>query len=109
MKEYIERDAVLEAIKEPYERVYGKCVYKPVEDVYRMIVKRINNSPAVDVAPVVHGEWIDIISHEDIIYATCNHCHSRGKVKTNRNEWGTWYIDSPYCPKCGARMDGGKK
>lgn len=97
MKEYIERDSVLKAIKEPYERVYGKCVYKPVEDVYRMIVKRINNSHAADVAPVVHGAW-SLENDEEMPnfmfkLVICSACGEKANHTYN------------YCPNCGAKMD----
>lgn len=98
-KEYIERDSAITALKDLafQEDVENSGAYEAIQEV-----------PTADVAPIVHGEWVGIIYCEDIVYATCNSCYSRGKVRTNRNEWGTWYIDSPYCPKCGAKMDGGK-
>ena len=112
MKEYIERDAVLEAIKEPYERVYGKCVYQPVEDVYRMIVKKIKNTHAADVTPVVHGEWIkkevedfwipsslETGKPTKAILPVCSNC---------KTEFGTIAFEYDYCPHCGAKMDGVK-
>ena len=105
MKEYIERETLLNLIQENSETKFdwSECVDI---DILRPAILDI---PVADVAPVVHGEWIGIISCEDIIYATCNRCYSRGKVRTNRNQWGLWYIDSPFCPNCGAHMDGGKK
>lgn len=44
-----------------------------------------------DVAPVVHGGWIQINGHR-----YCNVCgHKDSPILTN------------YCPNCGAKMDGG--
>ena len=115
MKEYIEREAVLEEIKEPYERVYGKCVYKPVEDVYRMIIKRINNSHAADVAPVIHGEWVvnawDGKDWKIIPFIASQHTDpfcSCCKEPAMRGTRSGWYEVSDFCPHCGAKMDGGK-
>lgn len=46
--------------------------------------------PAADVAPVVHARWVDRVGS---IFGWCSHC---GKSTT---------FHTPYCPKCGARMD----
>lgn len=49
-----------------------------------------------EVAPVVHGEWIEMVSIDGIHWAHCSKCdHTRfGRAKLN------------YCPNCGAKMDG---
>ena len=54
---------------------------------------RNQQSPAVDVAPVVHGRWI---MHDDEFGLTCecSACH----IETMG--------DGNYCPNCGAKMDG---
>ena len=61
---------------------------------------------ANDVEIIQHGEWISIDSRDngENMVATCSNCHKRGKIRTNRNSWGLWYIDSPRCPHCGAKM-----
>ena len=65
--------------------------------------------PAADVAQVVHGRWLNITRFNDgeRIIATCSRCKDRGDIRTIRTEFGIWEIDSPYCPNCGAKMDGG--
>ena len=64
-------------------KVSGECV-------------KIGDAPAADVAPVVHGRWID---PEDDDGGTLWHCSKCGyPVKT---------IAKPncnYCPKCGCKM-----
>lgn len=64
------------------------------------LVKYIDNAQTLDVAPVVHSEWIDGkvidvggVKHK--LSRTCKHC---GKPS----------YDEPwqYCPNCGAMMDG---
>lgn len=116
MKEYIDRDTLTTtfnnidwySINKKGELILGApdgdtALFKACD-----IFKALREIRATDITPVTHGEWIEIMYCEDIAYATCNHCHSRGKVRTNRSEWGIWYIDSPYCPKCGTKMNGGK-
>lgn len=55
--------------------------------------------PAADVVPVVHGEWgtgrfnLETGNYEE----QCTRCRNFSK------EYG-----KPYCPNCGAKMDGGE-
>ena len=49
----------------------------------------IKNAPAADVAPVRHGRWID---------------SSNGWMCSECEQDNTY--DKPYCPNCGAKMDG---
>lgn len=84
-KEYIERDAVVNLREEFWK---DRCDYMAVR------VTNIMNIPAADVAPVVHGEWI----HKNgEMY--CSVCGSEALMDEV-------YYESPYCPDCGARMDG---
>lgn len=78
-KEYIEREAVLEIVK----RTSGD---------HAAAWSAIRQLPAADVAPVVHGEWVDRDGK-----SWCNVCHASNKQ-----------YKPPYCPHCGAMMDGGK-
>ena len=59
------------------------------------VVALIVDTPAVDVAPVVHGQWIPFHSDVagDIQY--CSACEIGFGAKMD------------YCPHCGAKMDGG--
>lgn len=71
---------------------------------YKAFVRRVLNDrnliPAADVAPVVHGRW----EHGYYCYEPATQC-SVCKVclaKGHRAE-----KQFTYCPKCGAKMDGG--
>lgn len=55
----------------------------------------ISNFPAADVAPVVHGTWLD---NED--YMFCSICGIQWNYCDNDTETFN------YCPNCGARMEG---
>lgn len=50
----------------------------------------VNSIPAADVAPVVHGKWIKGPSNP-----YCSECFVECRDET------------PFCPNCGAMMDGG--
>lgn len=95
---------------------------------YPVIVKHaIEDAPAADVAPVVHGEWVLEVHDEGVNYrwhvtAECSECCNEKK-----EIWAGFFPDVPdhiakfislqeaervklsnYCPNCGAKMDGGK-
>lgn len=61
-------------------------------------VEDIEDAPAADVAPVVHGQWI-----EDHDYLKCPECGVMVKWDFTFFDIGNWN----YCPNCGAKMDGG--
>ena len=56
---------------------------------------------------IIHAYWYDIDEREngEDVTATCSNCKVRGRVRTKRNSWGMWIINSPRCPECGAKMD----
>ena len=68
-------------------------------------VKILNQFPAADVVPVVHGRWDNIpntymcVARKDGSYhgnaTSCSVCH-----EINPNAYKT-----NYCPNCGAKMD----
>jgi len=61
-------------------------------------IDAVEDVNAVDAAPVVHGRWI---FHDDdfMPWVSCSAC---GVCTDTANE-------TPYCPHCGARMDGERK
>ena len=66
---------------------------------YQHIKNALRTIKAIDVQPVVHGEWIDIFQREDpdtSVECRCSICE-----KASRRPVGK------YCKWCGARMDGG--
>lgn len=58
--------------------------------------KAIKTAPAADVAPVVHGEWVDT---PDGTATICSYCKADWNVFDN----DTYRFN--YCPNCGAKMD----
>lgn len=56
----------------------------------------IESLEPADVAPVVHGEWIEIKNRNNTTIALrCNKCGQSPKHA----------IRSRFCPNCGAKMD----
>jgi hypothetical protein len=77
MAEYIKLSAAIEAAKHAWAKGLEPSQY-------------IEALPAADVAPVVHGRWIKGSSNP-----YCSECFVECRDET------------PFCPNCGAKMDGG--
>mgnify|MGYP004443793115 FL=1 len=60
------------------------------------VLREVSDAPAADVAPVVHGRWI-----EDHDYLKCAKCGVMVKWDFTFFDIGNWN----YCPNCGAKMD----
>jgi len=62
------------------------------------VIAKINDFPAADVRPVVHGEWVPAASYNDGVINTayCSACHDY----LPPGEADNW----PFCPNCGADM-----
>lgn len=60
------------------------------------MIKALNDAPAVDVAPVKHGRWIEADDGDGVV---CSECGTDFCTLFYRRE------DLKYCI-CGARMDG---
>lgn len=58
---------------------------------------RIKAIKPADVAPVVHGRWIDTDSHLGY-FANCSACGYQMDVHAERGYFN-------FCPNCGAKMD----
>ena len=99
MVEYISRKAAIAYIREQseecqkaFEELGGESgIYA---DAYNDLVEDFYSIPAADVAPVVHGRWIDDGSGI-IICPECERGYNLHAKYTH------------YCPNCGAKMDGG--
>jgi hypothetical protein len=100
MPEYIEREAllnnrpegrnVLQIGKEEYNKGWNDC--------RNAFVEYICEEQSADVAPVRHGRWLD---------GKCTVC---GWEEPDVGTWDGYdaeaWIETPYCPNCGAKMDG---
>ena len=91
MAEYIEREVLLSDICDDmcglkYTGVCENC----------RVVALIADAPAADVAPVVHGRWIDGLE--------CSICGADRPTDGPRD--AIWGEDCKFCYSCGAKMDG---
>ena len=90
-KEYIEREALVERLKK--------------EECYCEWLWTILDIPAADVEPVKHGHWYNRGGR-----FRCSVCDNKALLKDigGTGGWSHEYEQqkSPYCPNCGAKMDG---
>lgn len=103
MAEYIERETFLKDIEERYclpckeaGRDHNGCKCRAcwVDDMCGEVI----DATAADVAPVVHGRWIEQEKYTFGVMYDCSICGNR--ILDNGHSWN-------YCPNCGARMEGG--
>lgn len=106
-KEYIEREALKEDLKESYNRLrmiydslaYGEEKLLRERELCAFIeaILRVKDAPAADVVEVKHGEWI---SDDGDVLFHCSECEAQISTSWDyESDWG-------YCPNCGAKMDG---
>lgn len=69
-----------------------------------LVASAIKNTPTADAVEVRHGRWIEHTHKSDWL-------EDDVEVYYNCSECGTshWSIIPPYCPNCGAKMDGERK
>lgn len=95
MDDYIKRDDALQAI----ESCAGWS--RPLGSAY----EEIQEMPAADVAPVVHGKWI-INEYE---YFTCSECgngyYNGAQSTAQAKSFLKCGFADNYCGYCGAKMD----
>ena len=98
MAEYIERGALMQfpIRRDHYDRKNGN---KHFINGIETVLEYAENLPAADVAPVVHGRWIEKSAPARKVYFECSHCGAQENKHTA--------IKGYYCWRCGAKMDGG--
>ena len=95
MAEYIEKATLLNRVIIPS---ICSCVQGPTaERLKKFCVDTVNNVSAADVAPVVHGKWLE--PEYEYHVGICSLC---GCVPLKPAFRSTHYN---YCPNCGAKMD----
>ena len=92
MPEYIERGAAKHT---------ADLAFDMTETEYDILCKELDRVPAADVAPVVHGRWIEYT--KVIIPEPYNKWEQAWKCsECGFNDGSVAYN---FCPNCGARMD----
>ena len=104
MPRYIDADAAVDAT-EGISSSMSVCVNKDechgMKRMQRQAVLEVANLPAADVAPVRHGRWIDEGQYADFFPHHAYRCSECG------NHFLEVEMYYEFCPRCGAKMDGG--
>lgn len=92
MAEYIDRYTLAKNVcKAICGRDAGLCVAEPKDCSWKEM-RAVFETPVAEVAPVVHGRWIDVGGG----YVACSECGEEHGWETYR---------ASYCEDCGAKMD----
>lgn len=96
MAEYIKREALRE-ILDGWREAHADVDDVHGCDLLEDVICEVDAQTAADVAPVVHGRWI-----EDHDYLKCPECSVMVKWDFTFFDIGNWN----YCPNCGVKMQG---
>lgn len=88
-----------------HERCMGLAIKRRIEaEKKQKLTEETNRKIIENYAPVVHGLWIGLVGMQPPEYqgrSRCSHC---GRLAP---EWRGREQLTEYCPRCGAKMDGG--
>lgn len=93
MADYIERDAAIEAFEDcdtDVMELYGESVFS-----FPNVRNLLQSVPTADVAPVIHGHWVQRRSSWYCSYCDKGYRITCGSVAANNHN---------FCPNCGAKM-----
>ena len=102
MAEYIEREAAIAYIRDRAEErqrafdEFGAESNGIYADAYTDLAEDFYKIPSIDVVPVRHGRWETHYRSGTTVL--------KGVVSGCCDMWNGW--KTPYCPNCGAKMDG---
>ena len=95
MSKYIDRDMAEQALIKEAALILRKMPYITIADSLDRMIKIVQEVPAADVAPVVHGRWENHGSKWQ-----CANCKVLMSIDGTPQENSIYY-----CPNCGAKMD----
>jgi hypothetical protein len=95
-------------VKAAREYVMGNYPNDPL--LKHIAVSLLEQLPKVEAVEVVHGRWEDIWGGKyDNQKFRCSVCNGKALYASQKDELGTWVAAqqlTPFCPHCGAKMDG---
>lgn len=81
---------------EEVERLFNAQIEQGATDAFDAFDDALQDALTIDAAPVVHGVWVRVNKIDPISGYRCSKCRRM-----------VGFDLTPYCPNCGARMDGG--
>ncbi len=112
MKEYIEREALMEAMQDQ-GNLYSEIGNFPAEIATENCIELVKDAPAADVVERKHGEWEDEYggAFANPRYR-CSVCKEKSLYRLELDCLGRWHeVQAPtdFCPHCGCDMRGEKR
>ena len=107
MTEYIKREDAMDAVLDVY---YNTPDIDLNGERFKTAILEVQS---VDVAPVVHGRWVfgkDLPDsfgsiNKNKYHLYCSECRNQAFNNSTDNDCD-FDMDTPFCPWCGAKMDG---
>lgn len=101
MAEYISRERAIEILKASwqFDRANGRTDWR-FDDGRRRSIDDIEQAPAEDVKPVMHGVWLPAEKICGFGVITSRKCSLCEEIFVGKVENGT-----KFCPNCGAEME----
>ena len=99
MMEYVEKGYVL-AVLRLAARVASLSATMRIEEAY----KKIQQSPAEKVEPIVEAEWI----RDERGFCICSHCGAICPYEVSNADYIKYWPDMLRCHRCGTHMNRGK-
>lgn len=100
MAEYIEREALITKFKKMELGEHGLVERLFADGVYAVIAA----FPSADVAPVVHGRWLEREDPMLDVYYVCSVCKEAFYIEATGYTEDDLFVYT-YCPNCGAKLD----
>lgn len=94
MAKYIDREVALSLIQP--DAPEDEKITVTIATAKKLVRSIVYRTPTADVAPVVHGRWVEKEKYTFGIMYDCSLCENR--ILDTGNPWH-------YCPHCGAKMD----
>lgn len=97
MAEYLSKETLQEKLNRKKAGPANKRYTEGWNDAILMVKSMIHSEKPADVSPVRHGQWE--------CGKPCPVCGRDRFEGLDADIWADW--EPPYCPNCGAKMDGG--
>ena len=112
----IDGDALVEKFNEKVDMAECLVDARTVERfaTFCALADAVEEMPTADAAPVVHGRWVfgkDLPDSfgsmsKNKYHLYCSECRNQAFNNSTDNDCD-FDMDTPFCPWCGAKMDGG--
>ena len=92
-----------------FEEEFKRCGSAPLVGTCtsdnEYLSERLKKAPTIEAKPVVHGRWE--LEYGNYGKMRCSVCKKEALIEKTIIDVGviTDYVDSNYCPNCGAKMD----